>query len=84
MATTESWQTRDEILSALAIMKNCLANYKITFTRLNQIKFTVLDDPVKKADLKLLFDQDPSLSMAQVIAEYQAAKAINDWIIANT
>ena len=84
MATTESWQTRDEILSALAIMKNCLANYKITFTRLNQIKVAVLDDPIKKADLKLLFDQDPSLSMAQVTTEYQKVNAINNWIIANT
>ncbi len=78
MATTESWKTRDEILSALSILKNCLANYRITFTRLNQIKVTVLDDPIKKADLAKLFNEDPSLSMAQVTTEYSKAKTIYD------
>ncbi len=84
MATTESWKTRDEILSALSILKNCLANYRITFTRLNQIKVTVLDDPIKKADLAKLFNEDPSLSTAQVTTEYSKAKTIYDWLASNS
>ena len=84
MATIESWNTRDDILKLLAGMKNCLQFYRETFSRLNQIKDAVLDDPVKKADLKLLFDQDPSLSMAQVTTEYLKAKAIYDWMVINT
>ncbi len=84
MATIESWQIRDEILSALSILKNCLANYKITFIRLNQIKVAVLDDPVKKADITKLFNEDPGLSMAQVTTEYLKALTIYNWIVANT
>ncbi len=84
MATIESWRTRDEIVNLLATMKNCLTYYKSTFVRLGEIKVTVLDDPVKKADLKLLFDQDPGLSMAQVTTEYLKALASYNWIVANT
>lgn len=84
MSTIASWKTRDEILNTFMILKNSLDNYKTAFIRLNQIKLAVLDDPVKKADIAKLFNEDPSLSMAQVMTEYLKAKTIYDWILANT
>ena len=56
MATQESWQTREKILSAFFFLQKALNKYIRTFAELEALKTAVLDDPEKKADLKLLFD----------------------------
>ena len=83
MATTESWQAREKIIEAFFYLNHYLDHYARKFAELEAIKVAVLDDPVKKADLKLLFDQDTEMSMTQLVAKYQKAKTINDWILAN-
>ena len=84
MATTDSWKTRADILEAFRMLSHFLDHYARKFAELEAIKIAVLDDPAKKADLKLLFDQDTEMSMTQLVAKYQKAKTINDWIVANT
>ena len=83
MATTESWQTREKIIEAFFYLNHYLDHYARKFAELEAIKIAVLDDPEKKADLKLLFDQDTEMPMTQLVAKYQKAKTINDWIVAN-
>ena len=83
MATTESWQTRDRILLAFFHLQKALDKYARVFAELEALKTAVLDDPEKRADLKLLFDEDPSMSMTQLVAKYQKAKTVNDWIAEN-
>jgi len=83
MATTESWQTREKIIEAFFYLNHYLDHYARKFAELEAIKIAVLDDPAKKADLKLLFDEDPSLSMTELVAKYQKAKTVRDWIVAN-
>ena len=83
MATQESWQTRERILLAFFHLQKALDKYSRVFAELETLKVAVLDDPEKKADLKLLFDQDTEMSMTQLVAKYQKAKTINDWIVEN-
>jgi len=83
MATQESWQTRERILLAFFHLQKALDKYARVFAELEALKIAVLDDSAKKADLKLLFDEDPSMSMTQLVAKYQKVKAVNDWIMAN-
>jgi len=83
MATNESWKTREQILEAFFYLNHFLDHYARKFAELEAIKIVVLDDPVKKADLKLLFDQDTEMSITQLVAKYQKVKAVNDWIVAN-
>jgi len=83
MATQESWQTRERILLAFFHLQKALDKYSRVFAELETLKIAVLDDPEKRADLKLLFDEDPSMSMTQLVAKYQKAKTVNDWIAEN-
>jgi len=83
MATQESWQTRERILLAFFHLQKALDKYSRVFAELETLKIAVLDDPEKRADLKLLFDEDPSMSMTQLVAKYQKAKTIAEWIAEN-
>jgi len=83
MSTQESWQAREKIIEAFFYLNHYLDHYARKFAELEAIKIAVLDDPEKKADLKLLFDQDTEMSMTQLVAKYQKAKTINDWIVEN-
>jgi len=83
MATQESWQTRDKILLAFFHLQKALDKYGRVFAELEALKIAVLDDPEKKADLKLLFDQDTEMSMTQLVAKYQKAKTVAEWIAEN-
>jgi len=83
MATQESWQTRERILLAFFHLQKALDKYGRVFAELEVLKVAVLDDPAKKADLKLLFDQDTEMSMTQLVAKYQKAKTVAEWIAEN-
>lgn len=83
MSTSESWTTRDAILSSFENMKAHIANFKTDFLYLSELKAAILDSPTKKADLKLIFDQDPTWSMTQVVNEYNRLKVIYDWLVIN-
>ena len=83
MATTESWEARDAILSSYRNLKAHISNFKTDFAYLMEIKTTILDDATKKADLKLIFDQDSTISLPQVVTEYNRLKTIYDWLVAN-
>jgi hypothetical protein len=84
VATQESWNTRDRILLVFTDLERCLDRYRSRFLKLEAIKTGILDDPIKKADLKLLFDQDPKISMIEVVSKYQKAKQVYDWLVLNT
>ncbi len=81
MITNESWETRDGLLAAFNILQSIIDYYKSKFLMLELLKTTILDDAVKKADLKSLLDQDPINSMAGMVSLYQKAKANNDALV---
>lgn len=75
MITKESWETRDGLLAAFNILQSIVDYYKSKFLMLEELKTKILDDPVKKAALKALLDQDPDNSMAKMVDLYGKAKA---------
>ena len=83
MATQESWQARNEIKDLFQQLPNAIENYKRFFERLQEIKIAILNDTTKKADLKLIIDQETNLTMTQITTRYTAFKAIYDWLKEN-
>ncbi len=83
MATNESWDAREMIVQNFFQLKKFLGFFKLKFLELEQIKLTIFDDPIKIGDIKLLFDQDPNISMDEVLANYEKARALYDLILAN-
>ncbi len=57
-----------------------IANYKIFFEELKKFKEEVIDDPERKAELKILIDEKPNWSMNKITTKYTAHKAIYDFL----
>lgn len=81
MITKESWDTRDGLLAAFNILQSIIDYYKTKFQALEEIKTMILDDPVKKAALKALLDQDADNPMTLMISKYMTAKANRDALV---
>ena len=75
MITKESWETRDRLTQAFNLLQSIIDYYKSKFEALEEIKAKILDDPVKKAALKALLDQDADNPMTLIVSKYLTAKA---------
>lgn len=81
MINKESWETRDGLLAAFNILQSIIDYYKSKFAALEELKTTILDDPVKKAALKVLLDQDADNPMTSMVSKYLTAKANRDALV---
>lgn len=79
-ATEQAWTDQRTISSLHTQLERCVANYKIFFEELQKFKEEVMDDAERKADLKLVIDIKPGVSMNKITAAYNAHKAIYDYL----
>lgn len=79
-ATEQAWTDQRTISSLHTQLDQCVANYKIFFEELQKFKEEVMDDAERKADLKLVIDIKPGVSMNKITTKYGAHKTIYDYL----
>lgn len=80
MATKETWIDRATMISLFQNLNDCLENFKIFAKEAEKFKIEVLDDPIRKADMKKLIDEDPDWTLTKILNKYNKFKAIYDYL----
>lgn len=80
MTTRQAWTDRITMISLFQNLNGCLDNFKIFAKEVEKFKLEVLDDPVRKADMKKLIDEDPDWDIAKIQDKYKEFKTIYDYL----
>lgn len=80
MADDRAWRDRSTLLSLNQNLNQCLANYKIFFEELKKFKEEVMDNSVRRDELKKLINEMEDWSVVKVNNKYQEHKAIYDYL----
>ena len=80
MTTQQAWTDRMTIISLFQNLQGCIDNFKIFAKETENFKLEVLDDPVRKADMKKLIDEDPGWNMTKILNKYNEFKTIYDYL----
>ena len=80
MTTQQAWTDRMTMINLFRNLNSCLDNFKIFAKEAEKFKIEVLDDPIRKADMKILIDEDPDWNMTKILNKYNEFKAIYDYL----
>lgn len=80
MADKQAWADRMTMKSLFQNLKNCIDNFKIFAKEAEKFKLEVLDDPVRKAEMKKLIDEDPDWTLNKILNKYNEFKTIFDYL----
>lgn len=80
MAKIEAWTDRTTMISLFQDLQGCLDNHIIYAKEAEKFKLEVLDDPVRKAEMKKLIIEDPNWTLAKITSKYNKFKTIYEYL----
>ena len=80
MATLEAWADRGTMKSLFQNLQQSIEHYIGRFEELIRFKTDVLDDAIRKAEMKKLIDEDPDWDFTKILDKYNQFKVIYDYL----
>lgn len=83
VANEQAWKDKERILRILEHSEGMVHEIKNAVERLTLDKQAILDDPVRKAELKKILDINLLHSLSSLNNRYNKSKDLYDWLETN-
>jgi len=82
MANEKAWEDRDAIINIDEGWKKCFYDITALFQEAEKVKFEVLDDSTRVAELKKIIDEDPRFTISALQVLHTEIKSVYDFMMA--
>ena len=83
-ADKQGWKDFDDIVNQISGIKQVIKNINTQIETLKGLKEEILDDPLRKAELKKIIDIYPDYTISTLTTEYNKLIALKAWLEQNT